>query len=464
MKPSLTFIIEGTERFLDVKLNTYVNIYILISWESKDTKYNSSSHELLIASSFPNEIWNSIEEHFLNKDLVGSIQRVMELEEYKKYEMSLSVLFCKLYFLESLCTTEHYLSQYLKSDFNIDIILQTYDSMFNDSRFNNEFSKKVKTILTHEQYETLEYKASQDNESIDRLLGNILDTAISQIPNFETEDELDSIYSKIDNDETSSKILGGYTKKMYTYLSSNIRDTDLSSMPLQLETSLKNLREVLNLGKKHPTYSEFEKHVLSKVVRKINSVTDIYINTITKDRNTSPNNFIINYEIRIPKKEYKEFTFTYIAPQDTPSPTTNTKLKSTIVVKDKAKSKKDSKFLRLAVDVPQELEYLLSRNLNLYELNIHSSDKHLIPGSYIYFLISSDTIVYVGQTQDNIINRAKAHLSSKEFDRCIIVSCAVSRLDQIEQYFIKKLEPTYNKILRLMELDASDPFMQKYIE
>ena len=64
--------------------------------------------------------------------------------------------------------------------------------------------------------------------------------------------------------------------------------------------------------------------------------------------------------------------------------------------------------------------------------------------SGIYFLISLDTIVYVGQTI-NLKNRLEQHWrSDKGWNRYFFVRCKKEDLNRMEAYYILKFRPKYN--------------------
>lgn len=66
-----------------------------------------------------------------------------------------------------------------------------------------------------------------------------------------------------------------------------------------------------------------------------------------------------------------------------------------------------------------------------------------IPDCFIYFLINKGEVVYVGQTTQGII-RPFSH-KDKQFDSVRILVCNKSELDLLEDKFIKKYTPVYNK-------------------
>lgn len=66
----------------------------------------------------------------------------------------------------------------------------------------------------------------------------------------------------------------------------------------------------------------------------------------------------------------------------------------------------------------------------------------------VYFLISNDKIVYVGQSV-NIPSRIEQHKKDpcKEFDRYHSIPCKVTELDLVESNYIRKFMPKFNKAI-----------------
>lgn len=64
----------------------------------------------------------------------------------------------------------------------------------------------------------------------------------------------------------------------------------------------------------------------------------------------------------------------------------------------------------------------------------------------IYFLISENEIVYVGQTL-SLPNRLIRHKKDKEFDSYYAYECKEEVMTKLECYFIIKFNPRYNKLL-----------------
>lgn len=63
--------------------------------------------------------------------------------------------------------------------------------------------------------------------------------------------------------------------------------------------------------------------------------------------------------------------------------------------------------------------------------------------SFIYFLIKNNVVVYVGQTRQGLY-RPFSH-RDKEYDEMKIILCDEKKLDLIEDKYILKYKPIYNK-------------------
>lgn len=64
---------------------------------------------------------------------------------------------------------------------------------------------------------------------------------------------------------------------------------------------------------------------------------------------------------------------------------------------------------------------------------------------FVYFLLNDNAVVYVGQTKNGIV-RPFAH-RDKVFDTIKIKYCSEKELDIVEDEYIKKYKPIYNKQL-----------------
>lgn len=65
---------------------------------------------------------------------------------------------------------------------------------------------------------------------------------------------------------------------------------------------------------------------------------------------------------------------------------------------------------------------------------------------HIYFLLFNNEVVYVGQTT-NLDGRMADHRRHKEFDRVLFMLVPVDQIFAIERYWIKKLDPPYNRTI-----------------
>lgn len=104
----------------------------------------------------------------------------------------------------------------------------------------------------------------------------------------------------------------------------------------------------------------------------------------------------------------------------------------------------------------------MRKNKRVDEVNLNSNVHFDIPGSFIYFLVREDTIVYVGQSHNNTLSRLKYHSNNKEFDRILIMSCPKVKLNKVEHYFIYKFLPEYNKVLSIKSIDLEDNDLNEY--
>ena len=77
------------------------------------------------------------------------------------------------------------------------------------------------------------------------------------------------------------------------------------------------------------------------------------------------------------------------------------------------------------------------------ELNIEYVEKVVDP--LIYFLIDvNNEVVYVGKTLHGY-SRPFAHINDKVFEKIAVLKCNESELDYLEDKFIMKYQPKYNK-------------------
>lgn len=86
----------------------------------------------------------------------------------------------------------------------------------------------------------------------------------------------------------------------------------------------------------------------------------------------------------------------------------------------------------------------IKRDLNLPEIIEGKTDYKSTP--CIYFLISDNEIVYVGQTQF-LSGRLSRHGKDKTFDSYYVYECKAEEMNDLECHFIIKFNPIYNKTL-----------------
>ena len=65
---------------------------------------------------------------------------------------------------------------------------------------------------------------------------------------------------------------------------------------------------------------------------------------------------------------------------------------------------------------------------------------------FVYFLVKNNEVIYVGQTKNGIM-RPYQHKYDKDFDTIYIKYCDKDNLDYLEDFYIKKYNPIYNKVL-----------------
>lgn len=96
---------------------------------------------------------------------------------------------------------------------------------------------------------------------------------------------------------------------------------------------------------------------------------------------------------------------------------------------------------------------------------------------FVYLLLENKKVVYVGQTT-NGLNRIKQHFknSEKKFDDYKIIKCSKKDLNEIENFYILKYKPKYNKkinssnvkityiIAKLKDVIGFNPYSIKGIE
>lgn len=86
----------------------------------------------------------------------------------------------------------------------------------------------------------------------------------------------------------------------------------------------------------------------------------------------------------------------------------------------------------------------------------HFKDPHYPP--CVYFLVSGDEVLYVGQTIELPLRIATHRKKGRAFDRVLFLPVPRSRREEYEAAFIKLLRPKMNERMReddLLEADAS---------
>ena len=73
--------------------------------------------------------------------------------------------------------------------------------------------------------------------------------------------------------------------------------------------------------------------------------------------------------------------------------------------------------------------------------------KKEICGSMIYFLIKNNEVVYVGQSKNGISRIFFHKYTKKDFDNLYFINCKEKELSTLENYYITKYKPLYNKTL-----------------
>ncbi len=63
--------------------------------------------------------------------------------------------------------------------------------------------------------------------------------------------------------------------------------------------------------------------------------------------------------------------------------------------------------------------------------------------TFVYFLLKDEEVIYVGQTKAGI-SRLSAH-GDKDYDEIYVMYCDDSELDYLEDKYITKYKPKYNK-------------------
>lgn len=89
------------------------------------------------------------------------------------------------------------------------------------------------------------------------------------------------------------------------------------------------------------------------------------------------------------------------------------------------------------------------------EINCNKFTENELFGNIIYFLTKNEEVVYVGQSKKGI-GRIYYHICNykkKDFDSCYYIHCNETELNELENYYMIKYSPKYNK--RLNNLNTS---------
>lgn len=92
---------------------------------------------------------------------------------------------------------------------------------------------------------------------------------------------------------------------------------------------------------------------------------------------------------------------------------------------------------------PNEGLFVLKRFMKFAETNPDIITVTKYGDCFVYFLLKCDEVVYVGQTKNGIA-RPLSH-RDKDFDEIKILYCDPIELDFVEDAFIQKYKPVYNK-------------------
>lgn len=82
---------------------------------------------------------------------------------------------------------------------------------------------------------------------------------------------------------------------------------------------------------------------------------------------------------------------------------------------------------------------------------------------FVYFLLYEEDVVYVGQTTAGI-QRPLNHIKDKNFNKIKIIYCSIEELGELEQKFIIKYNPIYNKAKHLMQRNRDINTIYKTVE
>lgn len=85
----------------------------------------------------------------------------------------------------------------------------------------------------------------------------------------------------------------------------------------------------------------------------------------------------------------------------------------------------------------------------IFEENEISETLKVYGNVFIYFLLNKNDVVYVGQTKKGIV-RPLSHRYDKIFDTIKFIYCEENELDYLEDKYILKYKPKYNKTVNII--------------
>lgn len=86
----------------------------------------------------------------------------------------------------------------------------------------------------------------------------------------------------------------------------------------------------------------------------------------------------------------------------------------------------------------------------------------IVVGSYVYFLFSDAELVYVGSTRRGVA-RVYQHINDKKFDSYSLLEVAEKNLESVENAYILKFNPKYNKAINISkDYLSSKGFKDRY--
>jgi hypothetical protein len=416
-----------------------LNLFAVIS-------FSNETCSILIRDYLSKSLWKKIDMQLPSKG-INAIDYLQELPENSFWRETLWGIKTRLFFISALATVEYNFSSLYKIDFSLESVKNAYDSYFK-GKFNEESSINAWITLEDSKLKILDEMTSRDNLEKNSLISNIVSSYLS---------------STVEDNNNSIDI---YTKPLYELLYSKLKFKEETVLKL----SVKSLREALNMQDKYKKFSDFDKYVLTKSISSINQKTTLFITEVDRIFNNTKKeiDFVEFHYSDLQSNETSSKSTTevrHITSINSDRPKTNIvrvkKSKKTPKIEKRVKER-NLKFIRKSTKLPSQLIYLMRKNKRVDEVNLNSSVHFDIPGSFIYFLVREDTIVYVGQSHNNTLSRLKYHSNNKEFDRILIMSCPKVKLNKVEHYFIYKFLPEYNKVLSIKSIDLEDDDLNEY--